>query len=159
MDPQAFRIAAAAQKYADALREQSRGAMGPSEYRRRSREAAEAYDVAGDAWEAAGHESRIAREWADRLHLEAFKATRPVLSPGFYYVTDREARALVAGVTRNAKLRMPDGRYYVLVRLGPPGRGNLLELHRLNLTLQEREAMKRKRPWVYGVVPIVGSVV
>ncbi len=149
-DPDPWRNASDADAHAYRLNEDALRAPR-SRYAAATKEAAEAFEVAADAWEEVGDEVKadIRRDLAKRNYVESFLATHRHLSHGYYFVTDAEARRLasVAGGTRPPQqgdfLQVP------LSRVGP-----VVELHRLGLYTRELKELGRTRPWVYAVMGI-----
>ena len=115
-------------------------------YERNAKAAAEAFEVAADAWEVVGDKVKadIRKEQARHFYVEAFLTTHPYLSHGYYLISDTEARQLAAKMKskppREGFLHVP------LTHVGPE-----VELHRLELNAHELFAFNRKRPWVFAV--------
>ena len=115
-------------------------------YPKRAKEAAEAFEVAADAWEEAGDDTNavLRRAGADHWHREAFIFSHRPLSDGFYLVSDAEAQRLSNG-------RPPRPGHFVLFRLTPWSL-HPFELHRLELHVDER--LNKKRHWAYAVTGV-----
>lgn len=117
---------------------------------RRSSEAADAFEVAADAWEAVDDQAKadIRRNSAAYNRAEAFLATHPHISYGFYLITDAEARKLA----RANAVALPKPGTFQPVRLGYAG--PVVEIHRLNISPQEMWKFQRKRPWVWAILGV-----
>ena len=155
-DPE-WRNALAADAYAYKLAEVSnrtRPQRTRSRFRasfaRNAKAAAEAFEVAADAWEEVGDEVKveIRKEQARHFYVESFLATHPYLTHGYYLISDAEARQLAAKV----KSKPPSEGRFLLVPLTHVGPG--VELHRLDLSAHELFAFNRKRPWAYAVTGV-----
>lgn len=118
------------------------------DYTPRATDAAEAFEVAADAWESIGdmHRATLRRGYAKHFYRAAFAASHRQVGMGFL-VSDDEAHDAVARVTRNAPLRFPrrEGEF-VLVRTPWD---TLVELHRHELDRRQRKLLGQKRSWVY----------
>ena len=117
---------------------------------RLTKEAAEAFEVAADAWEEVGDDVKasIRRDLAKQNYVESFLASHRRLSHDWYLVSDAEARQLAEA----SGMKLPDLGWFVpvmLSRLGPR-----VELHRELLRSHEMADLKRKRPGVY----LIGGV-
>ena len=135
--------------HAFALEERAlHGTLDLTDYPARATDAAEAFEVAADAWESIGdhHRATIRRGMAKHFYREAFATSHRQIGMDFL-VSDEEARDAVARVTRNAPLRFPQSQgEFVLVRTPWDA---LAELHRYQLDQRQREVLRHRRPWVY----------
>lgn len=156
-DPDPWRNASVADDHAHKLeqvafrtRPQRQQARFRAAMARNARAAAEAFEVAADAWEEVDELVRadLRRNNARRWYTEAFLMEHAHLSHGFYLITDAEARELASKVNRKPP---PDGRLLVvpLTPVGPE-----VHLHRLSLHERELWALRRKRPWVYAIAGV-----
>lgn len=116
-------------------------------FARRSNAAADAFEVAADGWEIVDdHEkAEIRRELAAYHRGEAFTASHRHMSYGWYLVTDAEARRLA----RASGQPLPKPGYVQPVRLSYGG--PFIELHRIQLSEQEKWTTQRKRSWAWAV--------
>lgn len=123
--------------------------------------AAQALEVAADAWEEAGNlafaEAR--RERAHDNYVAAFRATHSHLPPSwerrhdplFYPISDVEAGKL----SRATGMRLPRKEKtstVSAVRLSPWGAP--VDLYRLRLLPAEQAWLRRKRPWTYALAGV-----
>lgn len=113
--------------------------------------AAEAFEVAADAWEEVDDKVKadIRRNMAKHFYVEAFLATHSHLSHGFYLITDAEARELALRM----KSKPPRAGRFLLVPL-TMSVGPGVELHRIELNERELWAHRRKRSWSYAIAGV-----
>ena len=153
-DPDPWRNASSADEHAYQLqqaafrtRPQRQQARYRTSFARNAKAAAEAFEVAADAWEEVGDvvKAEIRRSNARRWYVETFTTLHSHLSHNYYLISDAEARQLAAKVNSKPP---SEGRFH-LVPLTHVGPG--VELHRLYLTDRELFEFGRKRPWAYAV--------
>ena len=153
-DPDPWRNASDADEHAHKLeqvafrtRPQRQEARYRASFARNAKAAAEAFEVAADAWEEVGDhvKAEIRRSDARSWYVKAFTTLHSHLSHDYYLISDAEARQLAAKVNSKPPT---EGRFH-LVPLTHVGPG--VELHRLYLTDRELFEFRRKRPWAYAV--------
>lgn len=117
-----------------------------AQFIQRANNAADAFDVAADAWEIAGDDSR-ARHLRNRAiynRTEAFVAGRPITG-GWYHLKDTEAHR----IARANGVPLPKQGWFQKVRLFNPEKP--IDLLRLRLMPHELQSLKRKRPWTWAI--------
>ena len=152
-DPDPWRNASDADEHAYKLQQvafrtptqRTEGRYHPS-FARNAKTAAEAFEVAADAWEEVGDETKaeIRRNNAHYFYVEAFIASHRYLSYGYYLVSDAEARRLSDGSP-------PRPGRFIPFRFTPWG-ARPAELHRIWLT--DFTLPDRKRRWAYAVAGV-----
>ena len=156
----AFDDARRADAYAQRLQDKtiwSRRTARASVFARDMIAAAQALEIAADAWEEAGDlvSAQARRERAHDNYVAAFRATHSYLrswerrrDPLFYPISDVEAGRL----SRAAGLRLPREGKFSVVRLSPWG--PLVEIYRLELLPAEQTQLGRKRSWTYALAGV-----
>ena len=119
-------------------------------YARITKDVAEAYEVAADAWEEAGDlgAADARRKLARSYYVRSFRASHDRVgsySSGWYLLSNIEAGRLATA----SKARLPKRGWFVMVNLTPLGPS--VELHHELLTEREMAIVRRKRPGAYLV--------
>ena len=152
-DPDPWRNASVADEHAHKLEQiafQTRPQRQQVRYResfaRNAYAAAEAFEVAADAWEEVDDtvKAKIRRDEARRWYMKAFITTHRYVRYGHHLLSDAEARELAARI----RSRPPRGEQFLSVPLSHVG--PIVELRRLQLNEREMWEFRRKRPWVYA---------